>query len=165
MVNAVEDITIFNLRYDSSTRREVFIATNISGVSLYHAVGVSSSGIQGGDNREESITYKIRIPISAKIEQSREYIDEADYAKLSDDDALNYWTLQKGCYILMGQLYISGKWLWDEFNFQTGVSTKEELEEIQALREYNGEFITVLEYADNTRRGSDSVKHWRIGGA
>lgn len=165
MVNTVEDITIFNLRYDSAARREVFIATNIGGVSFYRVAGTSISTAQGMQERREDIAYKIRIPINANVEAGRSYIDEAKYAALSDDEALNYWTLQKGCYILTGSLFIAGEWIWDDFNFRTGVITKEKLEEIQALRQYNGDFVTVIEYADNTRRGSASVRHWRIGGA
>lgn len=31
--------------------------------------------------------------------------------------------------------------------------------------QYDEDFVTVTEYADNTIRGTDRTKHWRIGGA
>ena len=33
------------------------------------------------------------------------------------------------------------------------------------LFKYDRDIVHVTEYADNTRRGSDAVKHWRVGGA
>lgn len=169
MVNATENITIFNLRYDSTTRRETFVQTNISGASYYRVAGTSSNvggtSNVGGVDRKEDITYQIRIPVTAVIQDGREYIDEERYKAISDEDAVNYWTIQKGCYIILGSMFTADKWKWDEFNFETGVITNAEIEEIRSLRAQDGGFVTVLEYADNTRRGSDAVRHWRIGGA
>lgn len=159
MVNADRDIIIFNLRVDGKRRREVFIPTNISGVTLYDMR--SSLGTAA---RTESLDYKIRIPYTAKVEEGRIYIDEKRYKLLSDEDALKYWTIQKGCYILTGNLFYKGEWKFDDFNFRSGVITRARLEELQSLRQYDGDFITVMEYADNTKRGSSQVKHWRIGG-
>lgn len=148
MVNAVEDITIFNLRYDSDTRREVLVPTHISGVSFYHSVSVSATGNgYGGENRTEKFAYKVRIPISAEIEDNRQYISEPEYNALSDADAAGFWTIQKGCYLIQGAL-------------EEGENVKT-IDELRALTE---SFITVMEYADNTRRGSQAVQHWRIGG-
>ena len=165
MVNATENIVIFNLRYDSSMRRDVLIPTNISGVTLYRADGFSYSAF-GADNRQHSTSCKIRIPLTATVEDGRNYINEDEYEKLDDDSAAGYWTLQKGCYILIGrQLYSKDKWLWDPFSFVDGVITDEEIADMQALSGLDCGFITVNDYSDNTKRGSDSVKHWRIGGA
>lgn len=36
---------------------------------------------------------------------------------------------------------------------------------IAKLRQHDEDFVTVTEYADNTIRGTDRTKHWRIGGA
>lgn len=160
MINTDRDITLFNLRYDSDTRRETFIPTNISGVSLYDVRSMQDSS----GNRTESSDFKIRIPVDAVVQAGRTYIPEYDYAQLSDDEALNYWTIQKGCYILTGTLFYDTEWLFDEFNFRSGVIIRERLEEIQSMRQYDGDFITVKEYADNTQRGSKTVQHWRIGG-
>ena len=41
--------------------------------------------------------------------------------------------------------------------------TMRELSEFAKLA--GADLIHVKEYADNTLRGSDAVKHWRIGGA
>ena len=39
------------------------------------------------------------------------------------------------------------------------------IEELAKLRQHDEDFVTVTEYADNTIRGTDRTKHWRIGGA
>ena len=52
-----QDITIFNLRLDKGTRREVFIPTNISEVSF---VDMRSSGGSASE-REENLHFRIRI--------------------------------------------------------------------------------------------------------
>ena len=56
------DITIFNLRLDKETRREVFIPTNISEVSF---VDTRSSGGSASE-REENLHFRIRIPVNAR---------------------------------------------------------------------------------------------------
>ena len=59
-----QDITIFNLRLDKKTRREVFIPTNISEVSF---VDMRSSGGSASE-REENLhfTMKQKLPGSQK---------------------------------------------------------------------------------------------------
>ncbi len=156
-----QDITVFNVRIDKKNRREVFVPTNISGVS-YHSTR-ASSGSPG--EMTENLTFKIRIPLDAKIGGKRIYIPEEQYKNLDDSEALKHWTIQKGCIILLGTVFQAGEWIFDEFNFRSGYITEEQMSDIQAVRNYNGDFITVVEYADNTLRGSDRVKHWRIGGA
>lgn len=156
-----QDITIFNLRVDKKTRREVLVPTNISGVSYYDVR--SSTGNAG--EKKENITYKIRIPIDARVENERSYISEHQYSSLDDAEALKYWTIQKGALILLGTFFVSDKWIFDEFNFRSGVILADKIEDIQGVAEQSRDYITVVEYADNTKRGSVAVKHWRIGGA
>ena len=43
--------------------------------------------------------------------------------------------------------------------------SKETIEELAKLSQHDEDFVTVTEYADNTIRGTDRTKHWRIGGA
>lgn len=137
------DITIFNSRTDKSSRREVFDPVFIPGVSYY--CSNSSSGSQG--EKKEVIKYKIRIPVSADIKKT--YICESEYKKLADDKRKDFWTIQKGSIIILGKY--------------NGASDQEiAFTDIKAL---GVDTITVVEYADNTIRGSDRVKHWRIGGA
>lgn len=145
------DITIFNLRYDKEQRREVFVPTNISGVSFH---GAMSTGGDSGE-REEKLTYRIRIPIDAMIADHRTYTPAEIYRSLTDDEAVNYWTIQKGCYILLGVFPDPGN----------GMVPIDQIREMQQLKEYQDKIIVVTEYADNTIRGSNTVKHWRIGGS
>lgn len=159
------DIVIFNLRIDSTERREVFIPTNISEVSYYSVISTDKSGSRGEIGRDESPNFKIRIPIDAVVEDQRTYVPEELYKTLSDEEAREHWTIQKGCYILLGTLYKADEWKWSEFNLRSGAILKEQITEMSALQEYRGNFIIVSEYADNTIRGSDKVKHWRIGGS
>jgi len=138
IVNA--DITIFNVRVDAD-RLEAFTQTNINGVSLYAAYGTNGDGGQ----RKEKLTFKIRIPISADIEEGKSYVPEEEFKALTDDEVRKHWTLQKGCYIIRGH-------------------PEERIQNMEQLRAYPGGYITVKEYADNTSRGSAAIKHWRIGG-
>jgi len=136
-----EDITIFNRRYDSETRRDCYITTTITDVSVYEVQ--SLSGEPG--KHSDAISYVIRIPYNAGV--SKEYISESAYAQLDDETAAGYWTIQNECYVMRGA-YFSETPIYEP--------------DIRAL---GGDIITVKEYADNTVRGSDVVKHWRIGGA
>ena len=145
------DITIFNLRYDKEQRREVFIPTNISKVSFH---GTMSTDGDAGE-REEKLTYRIRIPIDAEIADNRAYTPAEIYRSLSDDEAKAHWTIQRGCYILLGVFPAPGE----------DAVTLDQIRDMQQLQDYQDKIIVVTEYADNTIRGSDTVKHWRIGGS
>lgn len=149
MINADHNITIFNLRTNKKTRREEFIPTGISGVSFYDVQQVSVSG--NGNEREESLTVKIRIPVKSEVQNKRKYLPEKQYNVLTEEDAFKYWTIQKGCYVLDGSVISENE-----------ILTQDDLDSIRnAVHE---DFIVVKEYADNTERGTDEVKHWRIGG-
>lgn len=152
MVNADCSITIFNTRVDKETRREVFVPTWISGVSLYDVRGLSDNSRLGDTTKTEKLSFRIRIPASADIQSGRTYLPENRYKALSDEELLKYWSIQKGCYIL-GIKIESGR----------DVLTKDELDALKASSDPD-DFIVVQEYADNTRRGTDAAKHWRIGG-
>lgn len=139
------DITLFNARYDANTRTEVFIPTRIKGVSYYESEGVSANE---GVWTNQSI-YKLRVPLIGS-EIGKEYLPERKYRKV--ENAERYWTIRKGDFILLALLD-------NEKENYTG-------KEIAKISEELGlKLITVTEYADNTVRGSDIVKHWRIGGA
>lgn len=107
----------------------------------------------------------IRIPYTAIVEGGKQYISEEEYKKLSDEDAERYWTIQKNAYIVRGQLEVADQWVFDTFSFQHGVILKETIEDLAKLRQHDEDFVTITEYADNTLRGTDRTKHWRIGGA
>ena len=133
------DLTIFNLYIDSETKREVMIPTEITGVSWY-----DTRSQPNGGNRPGSASFVIRIPYTAEIQDGRTYVSETDYAELADSEKSGYWTIQKGSYVVKG----------------TGI----EATTFDQLREAEEDFVTVTEYADNTVRGTDRIKHWRIGG-
>ena len=138
-------ITLFNKRL-SDDRREVFLPTCIAGASYFESRGSSSSkGVH-----TESLSYKLRIPVNASVQDGRSYVGEQVYKGLSAEEAAAHWTIQKGDVLLA-----------------CGIELTEAVNEVQ-LKELaaanNVDVITVSEYADNTVRGSDPVRHWRIGG-
>lgn len=154
------DVTIFNLRIGAD-RREKFYATRILGVSWYGSKGQ----IVSDKNRKSTMQCVIRIPYTATVEGGKQYISEEEYKKLSDEDVEKYWTIQKNAYIMQGEYVTAEQWQFDTFSFRSGVILKEAIEDLAKLRKYDESFITITEYADNTVRGTDRTKHWRIGGA
>lgn len=139
-------VTIFNARVGSD-RREVFYPTVLDGASYQAAKTTSSS--QGVHT--EGLSYRLRIPADATVQDGRTYVSETVFRSLSDAEALQHWTLQAGDCIIPGE-YPEAKPM--------------SLRELSELATQAGaDLIHVKEYADNTLRGSDAVKHWRIGGA
>lgn len=135
------DITIFN-KAVGDDRREVFIPTRISGACWYDAHSVETSKQQGVAPRDRAAKFIVRIPIDAEIQDGRKYLPEAQYKLLDSEERAGFWTIQLSGYIAKG--------------------THTDLD---GLKRLTGGVGTVVEYADNTVRGSDRVKHWRIGGA
>lgn len=138
-------VTIFNRRLGSG-RREVYFPSCISGASYFEGKGSEhSSGV-----RTERLSYKLRIPKSAEVQDGRGYIGENTYRTLPEEEAEKHWTLQKGDIILARETCLT-----------------EPLDEAAVRRlaaSLAADIITVKEYADNTSRGTDAVRHWRIGG-
>lgn len=153
------DITIFNQALGED-RREVLIPTNIYGVCWYEVQSLH----RNEKSRSGSTRVVIRIPYRAKIQDGRIYLPEEQYKRLSAEKRLQYWTIQKNAYIVKNPLEVAGKWKWDTFSFRSSVITQKEIEDILELTKIDGNFVTVVEYADNTVRGSNKVKHLRIGG-
>ena len=133
------DVTIFNLRIGAN-RREKFYATRIMGVSWYGTKGETVSDT----DRKDKAKCIIRIPATATVEAGKQYISEGKYKKLSDEDVEKYWTIQKNAYIMRGTY--------------EGEIPDNPLKSIENL-------VTITEFADNTIRGTNRTKHWRIGGA
>jgi len=139
-----QEITLFNKRVNKATRREAYIPTLIQGVSF-----IETKSVGGTDDRADNDSCTIRIPKNAVIQSDRTYLEEHLYKQLNDSDAMKYWTIQRNAYIVRG-------------NHSTELII--EPSKIEELKR-NGKVITVRTYADNTERGSDHIKHWRIGGA
>ena len=133
------DVTIFNLRIGAD-RREKFYATRILGVSWYESKGqVVSDTVRKG-----TAQCVIRIPYTAIVEGGKQYLSEVEYKKLSDEDVEKYWTIQKNAYIMRGTY--------------EGEIPDNPLKSVENL-------VTITEFADNTIRGTNRTKHWRLGGA
>ena len=89
MICADRDIILLNKKLDMETRREVYIPTQISGVSIYD----NRQSSRGGEFHEESEAFKIRVPIRARVQDGRTYLPETHYDALTAEEAAAYWTL------------------------------------------------------------------------
>lgn len=150
MICADRDITIFNKFTDPETRRTAYRPTLINGCSLYDRHETSKNG---GFHSGQS-DYSVRIPYDAEIQDGRIYESAVFYD--ADEQAGEHWTIHTEDYIVV----------WEDEGLEIANSVFEP--DIIALAKqhgYQGLAIQIDDYADNTRRGSDRVKHWRIGGA
>ena len=148
MITNVDAVTVFNGRTDKATRRKIYIPTVIRGVSYVEGKGskVADNGVWSDD-----VQYKIRVPLIAVVQDNREYMRDLNYAKLDNEEAAKYWTIQKGDLVVGGE-YAGDSPLLGE-------------DEISAYAKEQGlDLIHVTEYADDTDGGSLYSRHWRIGG-
>ena len=131
------NLTIYNKRgVDKETARPIYFRRQITGVNFYtkQEVQTTDKGLASSD------LYQIRIPEDADT-QEKQYIDADAYAKLTNEEAEEYWTINNGD--------LFGRGLLDDF----------EKESEFLKRQYTGK---VLSFSDNRRGG---LPHWRIGGA
>lgn len=143
MMTTNADITIFNAVYDKATRNEKFTPTVIRNVSFYASETVNTND---GVLTDQS-AYKIRIPyLGAEIDDRRKYVPEERY---NGDSST--WTIRHGDLIALG-VYAGN----------TAILTRAEASEWASSAGIK--MISITDYADNTARGCDSTKHWRIGG-
>ena len=148
MITNEDAVTVFNGRTDKATRRKIYIPTVIRGVSYVEGKGskVADNGVWSDD-----VQYKIRVPLIAVVQDNREYMRDLNYAKLDNEEAAKYWTIQKGDLVVRGE-YAGDSPLLGE-------------DEISAYAKEQGlDLIHVTEYADDTSGGSLYTRHWRIGG-
>ena len=148
MITNVDAVIVFNGRTDKATRRKIYIPTVIRGVSYVEGKGskVADNGVWSDD-----VQYKIRVPLIAVVQDNREYMRDLNYAKLDNEEAAKYWTIQKGDLVVRGE-YAGDSPLLGE-------------DEISAYAKEQGlDLISVTEYADDTSGGSLYTRHWRIGG-
>lgn len=130
-------ITIYNRRRKG--RESVLIPTVISEASwFYGRRAVRGQFIDSDDS------YQVRIPYGADT-SGKTYVNPAQYAEMADEEAAGYWTIQIDDIVLKGE-------------YSSQVTDERE------LRELTDDLFVVNTFADNTIRGSDAVKHWRIGG-
>lgn len=148
MVTNVDAVTVFNGRTDKAIRRKIYIPTVIKGVSYVEGKGskVVDNGVWSDD-----VQYKIRVPLIAVVQDNREYIRDLNYAKLDNEEAAKYWTVQKGDLVV-----------WGEYAGDTLLLCEDEISAY--AKEQGLDLIHVTEYADDTSGGSLYTRHWRIGG-
>lgn len=148
MITNVDAVTVFNGRADKQTRRKAYIPTVIRGVSYVEGKGskVADNGVWSDD-----VQYKIRVPLIAVVQDKREYMRDLNYAKLDNEKAAKYWTIQKGDLVVRGEYAGDSPLLYED--------------ELTAYAKEQGlDLIHVTEYADNTDGGTLYSRHWRIGG-
>lgn len=148
MITNVDTLTIFNHRLNKEERRNAFVPTVIQGVSYVEAKGASitSDGIWG-----DNVQYKIRIPLIAVVQDGRTYLPELEYAKLTDDEAIQHWTISKTDMIIRG-----------EYDGESSILFEDMLN--AWAKENAHDLIRITEYADDTHGGSLYMRHYRIGG-
>ena len=148
MITNVDAVTVFNGRTDKATRRKIYIPTVIRGVSYVEGKEskVADNGVWSDD-----VQYKIRVPLIAVVQDNREYMRDLNYAKLDNEEAAKYWTIQKGDLVVRGEYAGDSPLLYED--------------ELTAYAKEQGlDLIHVTEYADDTSGGSLYTRHWRIGG-
>lgn len=148
MITNVKAVTVFNGRLDKETRRKIYIPTVIRGVSYVEAKGatVTNNGVWSDD-----VQYKIRVPLAAAVQDGRKYMRDLSYAKLGNEEAVRYWTIQKEDMIVRGEYAGERSTMYED--------------ELSAYAKEQGlNLIRITEYADNTDGGSLYTRHWRIGG-
>ena len=157
MICATMNVILLNKRIDRQNRRDAFIPTQIAGVSVY---SYRHSSNDGGFVSEID-KYKIRIPVSAKVQGSRSYVPSGTYDIMDDEEACRKWTLHNGDLIIL----YDGEFADVDTPVFDGTSLS--MEDVEILAANSGlekAIIHINEYADNTVRGSDRVRHWRIEG-
>lgn len=130
-------ITIFNRKRRG--RESVLIPTVIRDASWFY--GRSSSV---GQYSEGQGSFKVRIPYGADT-SGKTYVEPWEWKDLTDEQASECWTIQMDDIVVRGEM--SGT-----VTDQTDITSATE------------DCFVVNEFANNTIRGSDLVKHWRIGG-
>lgn len=148
MITNVDVVTVFNGRTDKEKRRKIYIPTVIKDVSYVEGKGskVADNGVWSDD-----VQYKIRVPLIAVVQDNRGYMRDLNYAKLDNEEAAKYWTIQKGDLVVRGEYAGDSPLLYED--------------ELTAYAKENGlDLIHVTEYADDTDGGSLYSRHWRIGG-
>lgn len=139
------EMTIYNKRIGAD-RRDLYYPTRINAVS--YAETLSSEHAK--KSIEDAPKYKIRIPIDSVAENGKTYINEASFRAADEEEALKHWTISHSDLITLGPPLL------------TSPAAEREIREAAAEAGVN--VIIVAEYADNTRRGTPRVQHWRIGG-
>ncbi len=84
-----DTMTVYNYHFDSETRKEVWLRSVVKGVQWSHNKSeVSTSNNVQTETKVESITVDFQLSYGNKP-----YLAPTEYAKLTEEDAAAYWTL------------------------------------------------------------------------
>ena len=158
MITATHDIILLNGVTDGESRRNLYVATQISGVSFAHKR--KSNG--NGNFREDEAEYRIRIPVDADIQNGKAYAPEALYHRMEDEDAKKRWTIRTEDLLIVCSEPLA------DVNVPVFESDSVTEQDVRAMADAIGllrEPIRIVDYSDNTLRGGEATRHWRIGGA
>lgn len=133
------NITIVNRKRDSE-RHEVLMPTIIKDVAWH-----SDCSATGGNSVSSHDTLKVRIPIDADFGE-KTYVPRVVYDAMPIEEAKEHWTLAERDIIVRGEV------------------TEGDVTQTK-LAEQFPELFLINSYSDNTDLGTDTVKHWRVGGA
>lgn len=128
------NITIYNRKYNVTTRLYEYKSTQISNVSWWYD---DKSSLQA-DGMKNADTYRVRIPIASK--PSKTYVESVAYK--STTDVSSKWTLEKDDLVVQG--FVS-----------------DTITSIADLKAKYQNVFKVVSFADDRRGG---LQHWRIGG-
>ena len=134
-------ITIFNRRLGSQ-RNDILIPTVIRSASWFYGRGLAKSQ-SAGQFAENEDSYSVRIPFGADT-SGKTYVEPWEWRNLTDEQTEEHWTIQKDDIVVRGEM--SGN--------------RTDQTEIMS----SADSFLVNSFANNTIRGSNGVKHWRIGG-
>lgn len=147
MINATETVLLLKKSNDPETRRPIYSVRRLDGCSVHEALSDQTmGGLSSRDNIKKRVV-NIRVPdVSA-------YVGEAEFARLSKP-------ADKWCVTLQDSVII----LETEPAAIPAAMYEAEANELAARYGLHAKVYRVCEYADNSRRGTDRVKHIRIVG-
>lgn len=144
MVTATEAVTLFNAILNKDERREVFLPTFIEGVAWHETESVlAGNGAATGARK-----VVVRIPIGASVADGKTYVPFNEFRKMTLEEAAKHWTVRDEDVIALGHIEAAAP-IADALNY---------------LKKNGGRPYVITAHANNTRRGSASVQHWRIEG-
>lgn len=130
-------ITIFNRRLVGN-HGEILIPTVINDATWFY--GRRSSRGQFSDNED---SYSVRIPFGADT-SGKQYIEPWEWKDLQDDQVSGFWTIQNNDIVVRGEM-------------------SEIVTDQSEIMKVTDDCFLVNTFSNNTIRGSDVVKHWRLG--
>ena len=107
MITNMDTVTVFNGRTEKATRRKIYIPTVIWGVSYVEGKGskVADNGVWSDD-----VQYKIRIPLTAVVQNNRVYMRDLNYAKMEMTKPQNTGQFKKAIWSYWGNTRVKSEY-------------------------------------------------------